>query len=103
MPSRRPVLALAVVAWLGCASGLLPLSPPAPSAALPAPSAQTAPPTRELTPSTSARENPADAPGVVAQVRRQPPRYFLLLDTESFDADEARKACGMTRGGIGWR
>jgi tetratricopeptide (TPR) repeat protein len=40
-------------------------------------------------------QNPPVALGAGPQATRQPPTYLLLIDTESFDGDEARKACAV--------
>ena len=59
------------------------------------PSQRDIPPTRETTQPVSAPGNPAVAPGVLAELRSQPPTYLVLIDTESFDEDQARKACAV--------
>jgi VWFA-related protein len=74
----------------------LPLSLPAPSAPPPAPPAQTARPTPEPTPIVAAHENPLAPAGAPAPLANQPPTYIILIDSESFGEEEARKACAVT-------
>jgi tetratricopeptide (TPR) repeat protein len=73
----------------------LPFSPPAPSAPPPPSPAPTAPPTREPTPSVAAPERPPVAFSGQGQFPSQPVTYIILIDTESFDEEEARKACAV--------
>ncbi len=71
----------------------LPLSLPA--SAAPAPASQAGPPTREPTPPAAAPENRPLVFSGRGQFPSQPPTCFVLLDAESFDGDEARKACAV--------
>jgi VWFA-related protein len=74
----------------------LPLSLPAPSAPPPPPSpAPTAPPTRQLTPPVAPPDNPPGAFSGRGQFPGQPVTYIILIDTESFDQDEARQTCAV--------